>query len=452
MLAFHSVDLGDGRASALVAWHQTGGTVQLALYDLVLGDQLQLEFPFHMTRSPFHIDVANALNYVAIAQDNRLHVHTLRGNADHRTWRSAAKSSLTCVRTHPLEELCATGDDMGRIFVWRCLFGERGSQPNTRLYHWHHTTVNTLCFSETGSQFYSGGNESVLVRWHLGQSDQQRSFLPRVAGCPVHLAVSRDNQKIALATNDNGIQLLNSQFKPLAVVQNFTWVADDKTVAEKFPIGLRVNPRNSALMLNGRVGHLQFFSTHTRSLLYNLDTTGQNRLSLETAKVLYNTCITHAAISMDWLVTGELLDDQQTSVELRLKFWHFSAEKQTYVLNTQVELPHEGGLTALEFSSAYETENLMCATAGKDNVLKVWTLEASDNVNSKWMMFYSPKYLLIFREFRFFSQRKASSGRAPARPTTRICPCSRSPSPRTVRCYPSATQTRCASTRRKRYG
>lgn len=392
--AFHCVDLGDGRTAALVVWQTqpNGGLIQLGFFDLVLGTRISGDVPFQLTRSEFKVDVADALNYYAIVQDSQLHVGQLSGaRPAHQSWRSAGRVRLTCVRCHPLEQLVATGDELGRIFVWRSLFaGGRGVQPLTRLYHWHHTAVTALCFSETGSQLYSGGREAVLVRWALAGGAEQRSFLPRVSGVPVHLAVGQANQKIALATDDNGIQVLNSQFKPIAVVQNFTWVAEDRTVTEKFPIGLRVSPRTGALMLNGRVGHLQFFSTHTRSLLYNLDTTGQNRLSLETAKVLYNTCITHAAVGFGWLVTAELLDDHQTAVEVRLKFWQFATSSQAWVLNTQVELPHEGGLTALELTEgalaggvAESDDGVVCATAGKDNVVKLWTLERSDDVNSE---------------------------------------------------------------------
>lgn len=190
-----------------------------------------------------------------------------------------------------MEELVATGDAVGRIFLWRNIF-HKGNEPATvsfctvivkeafsiiffkltqTLYHWHHTAVNAIAFTESGTNFYSGGDEAVLVRWNLNQSDN-KSFLPRVWGNPRHIAVSLGNQKIALATNDNGIQILNTQLKPITVIQNFTWIADDKTVQDKFPIGLRVNPRTSSLVLNGRVGHLQFFSTHTRSLLFNVST------------------------------------------------------------------------------------------------------------------------------------------------------------------------------------
>lgn len=135
------------------------------------------------------------------------------------------------------------------------------------MYHWHHTTVNSIAFTESGSHLYSGGNESVLVRWNLNESNS-KDFLPRLAAPPCNLAVG--NQKIAVSTLDNGIQILDTQFKPITVVQNFTWVPADKTNVDKFPIGLKVNPRTCSLVLNGRIGHLQFYSTHTRSLLYNV--------------------------------------------------------------------------------------------------------------------------------------------------------------------------------------
>lgn len=63
---------------------------------------------------------------------------------------------------------------------------------------------------------------------------------------------------------------MNAQFVPSAIIQNFTWIAEEQNIEKKFPIGLKVNPRSSSLVLNGRVGHLQFFSTHTRSLLFNV--------------------------------------------------------------------------------------------------------------------------------------------------------------------------------------
>lgn len=89
-------------------------------------------------------------------------------------------------------------------------------------------------------------------------------------GTPLHISIGADNQKIAVATDDNGIQILNAQNNPVAVIQYFTWIQFDRTAIPKFSVGLKVNPRTSSLVLNGRMGHLQFYSTYTRSLLFNV--------------------------------------------------------------------------------------------------------------------------------------------------------------------------------------
>lgn len=199
-------------------------------------------------------------------QDNYLHcVNYVKGVRT--SWKNAKKNQLTCVATHPTDQLVATGDVSGRIFLWRELFS--ATEPMTALYHWHHTSVNTIAFTLSGSHFYSGGFENVLVKWNAN-AVHEKEFVPRMWGAPLHIAVGDNNQKVAIAADDNEIQILDARLNPKVVIQNFTWVPKDKTDGCKFPIGLKVNPRNSSLVMNGRVGHLQFFSTHTKNLLYNV--------------------------------------------------------------------------------------------------------------------------------------------------------------------------------------
>lgn len=50
---------------------------------------------------------------------------------------------------------------------------------------------------------YSGGGERVLVRWNL-EATNVRNFLPRLPAPILHLAVSPNNQAVAIATQDNG--------------------------------------------------------------------------------------------------------------------------------------------------------------------------------------------------------------------------------------------------------
>lgn len=132
----------------------------------------------------------------------------------------------------------------------------------------------------------------------------------------------------------------------------------------------------------------------TNDFLYfnlQLDTTTQNRLNIETEKVLYNTYVSHATLNMDWLATAELLDDHEHTLESRIKFWQFDVEKQTYVLNTQIELPHENGVRDLEFSTPYSMENLLCASCGEFDV-KIWSLEDSDSIYSKFAFNFIQKF------------------------------------------------------------
>lgn len=114
-----------------------------------------------------------------------------------------------------------------------------------------------------------------------------------------------------------------------------------------------------------------------------MDIVQQNRLNIETSKILYNLYVSQAALNMDWLVTAEILDDHEHSIESRLKFWAFNEKTQKYALNTQIELPHgDDGVKCLEFSSQHTVENLLCASSGEYDV-KVWALDDSQNYKSK---------------------------------------------------------------------
>lgn len=71
------------------------------------------------------------------------------------------------------------------------------------LCHWHHNPVLAIAFSASGSQFYSGGDERVLLNWDYN-SKQKIGTYPRLTGSILHIAVSSNNQKIAFSTDDNG--------------------------------------------------------------------------------------------------------------------------------------------------------------------------------------------------------------------------------------------------------
>ncbi|XP_049810920.1 WD repeat-containing protein 75 [Schistocerca nitens] len=294
---------------------------------------------------------------------------------------------FTCVACHPTEACVATGDNSGRLLIWRGF--NPGSKPVYGVYHWHTLPVRDVRFSSAGTYVYTGGGEGVLVKWSLDAS-QQRSFLPRLPASIAHISLSSDNRCIGISTDDNAIQIIDPQFKHLSVVQHFTWGVRPVATAPGrpgplFPARLTRDPRTQSLVLNGRTGHIQFFSVHSKTLLYNLDVTGQNYLTQERGEVIVNTEVIKVAFSSagDWLATVEQRDDNEISPELRLKFWIYDSTKQTYSLNTAIELPHKSTVYALEFQPSAISNRLLAVTTGDDQKFRIWGLTENSSLYSK---------------------------------------------------------------------
>ncbi|XP_065358033.1 WD repeat-containing protein 75 [Calliphora vicina] len=309
---------------------------------------------------------------------------------NYKTWQwvrlmNAHKVPVTAIQIHPSEDCVATGDEYGKIFLWRQFNNHK--TVRTSLYHWHHTRITSICFTPAGANFYSSGEEAVLVKWHIERPDLKQ-YIPRMVAKIRHIVVSPDNSNVVVCTIDNSIQIYGIEKTVIQNLQEFTYVAEDSTENYKFPTGLLLNPRNNSLVLNGRVGSLQFYNTYTKSLLYNINIVNQNLLSVERDRIMYDIRVTKAAFNIDWMATGEVFNDEEHLPELRLKFWKYQEESQNYALNTNIELPHEGGFKAIEFSNDYQVDNLLCATVGEDNIIKMWSLDDSDNIYKSGKTWY----------------------------------------------------------------
>ncbi|XP_062548888.1 WD repeat-containing protein 75 [Armigeres subalbatus] len=312
------------------------------------------------------------LNYFAMITDDLWHWVRIKPRIQMFTKKHCNNVQTLVVTCHPTEDIVAVGDAIGRVVLYKSFL--RTLKPIPETYHWHPNPVQCVVFSHTGTHFYSGGLERVLVKWTLGKQDN-KDILPRLSDSVVQVAVSSENLKVALCTADNGIQILNALQKQTAVVQSFSRISDDFTNRNPYPIGIRVNPRTQMMILNGRIGCVQFFSTYTRSLLYTLDITLKNYNTLEQKKVIYNTVVTNVAVNAFWLATIENWNDNCYSSETRLKFWRYDESRQNYSLNTNIENVHVNGASGLEFSSSSKERNVLCASAGKDRCIKVWSLE-----------------------------------------------------------------------------
>lgn len=87
---------------------------------------------------------------------------------------------------------------------------------------------------------------------------------------------ARHHPTILTYVSITGIQIVNPQFNEISLIQNFIRVADDKTPWEKLPLGLRLDPRTSNIVLNGRPGQIQFYSPHDSSV-FNVSKWQTNR-------------------------------------------------------------------------------------------------------------------------------------------------------------------------------
>ncbi|KAJ1511164.1 WD repeat-containing protein 75 [Coelomomyces lativittatus] len=125
-------------------------------------------------------------------------------------------SSLTL---HPLGHFVVTGDGLGKIKVWNLpsrptptsSFSGMGIQKTMppRVLHWHAYKVTSLCAAHQGQYLLSGGEEGVLVAWHLGSRTKQ--FLPRLGADILSIVMSPNEKIYALTHSTNSIQLIHSE-------------------------------------------------------------------------------------------------------------------------------------------------------------------------------------------------------------------------------------------------
>lgn len=137
--------------------------------------------------------------------------------------------------------------------------------------------------------------------------------------------------------------------------------------------------RTNALVKNGRIGHLQFYNIADDESIVTMDITNENYVSGQTFdNIKRYTDVIQASFSCsgDWLATVE----EQTSsdvadVQNRLKFWEFDEQKQSFLLNTTVERPHDDSVTALSFQPWKKNQEKgvpVAVTAGMDRKFKLW--------------------------------------------------------------------------------
>ncbi|XP_036401272.1 WD repeat-containing protein 75 [Megalops cyprinoides] len=304
-------------------------------------------------------------DYIASAKGLQLSVYFFRKQKTFRfflkaTDKKGAKNSFTCVCCHPKDDCIATGHEDGKIRLWRNFNQKKEYTYSTQ--HWHHDAVSALSFTPEGMNLLSGGIESVLVLWRYGA--ETKDLLPRLGAAIEHISVSPDGTLYCTSHSDNKITIINSNLKVSAVIQGLVKGEDVKT-------DLMIDPRTKALVLNGKPGHLQFYSLHHDKQLYNLDIVQQEYIhqsGLEQSDVVKAALHAHGV----WLATIEERREKALDLETILKLWAYNEQTQSFELNTNISSPHDDRVTAMCFSPS--ADGTLLVTAGKDGHFKAWQL------------------------------------------------------------------------------
>lgn len=283
-----------------------------------------------------------------------------------------AKNKFTCVACHPKEDCIASGHMDGKIRLWRNFHSDQ--KYTYTCLHWHHDMVMDLAFTVTGTSLLSGGRECVLVEWRDG-SEKNKEFLPRLGSSIEHISVSPAGDLFCTSHSDNKITVIHRNLDASAVIQG---LVKDRSIST----GLMVDPRTKALVLNGKPGHLQFYSLQGDKQLYNLDIIQQEYINDEG---LTQTELTKAAFgcSGTWLATVEQRQENENELELQMKLWNYSKKTQGFVLNTKIAMPHDDHITALCFNNAESYEKPILVTASRDGHFKVWILTDDSDIYKK---------------------------------------------------------------------
>nr|XP_021517142.1 WD repeat-containing protein 75 [Meriones unguiculatus] len=332
----------------------------------------------YINQSPKCIAFGNEGEYVAAVRDFYLSVYFLKKKKTCNFTLSStknkknAKNKFTCVACHPREDCIASGHMDGKIRLWRNFHDDR--KYTFTCLHWHHDVVMDLAFTATGTSLLSGGRECVLVEWRDG-SEKNKEFLPRLGSTIEHISISPAGDLFCTSHSDNKIIVIHRNLDVSAVIQG---LVKDRTVST----GLMVDPKTKALVLNGKPGHLQFYSLQGDKQLYNLDIVQQEYINDDG---LIQIELTKAAFgcSGSWLATVEQRQENETELELQMKLWNYSKKTQGFVLNTKITMPHDDHITALCFNNAENYEKPILVTASRDGHFKVWMLTDDSDIYKK---------------------------------------------------------------------
>ena len=163
----------------------------------------------------------------------------------------------------------------------------------------------------------------MLVRWNL-KNAADRQYVPRLGAAIRKISVSANNDFYATAMSDNSVTVIASTRVTQAVFGGmvkcpFQRAPDDGIVKglddldvpscvrlSAVPTGMHMDPRSKCLVMNGRLGHLQFYDVEANRCFQSLDILDLNFVSpdsLDGGQILAEVKLIAFDARGEWLVT-----------------------------------------------------------------------------------------------------------------------------------------------------
>ncbi|CEG49669.1 WD40 repeat protein [Plasmopara halstedii] len=289
--------------------------------------------------------------------------------------------AVSCVAISPTKREFSIGDQIGQIFRH---FTQTISREDGAKMHWHSHAVHCIQYSSDGQFLLSGGEECVLVSWHLETG--RRAYLPRLPAAVETIAPRPDGGVYAVSLADNVL----FQYNPVTREQE--WEARGlaragNSAASSIPTRqLVIDPLTKSLVLNGSsgAGILQFFEPFADRVLQTLLLSERNQVTRTEDEVLPIFRALYSCFSSNGkdLVTLHAPTTAQYGDESALRFWTRRVDG-TFFVNTAIDAPHgRARVTSMAYtpSSFYD-----CVVSGDEKGdFKVWNKTKIEAGGTAW--------------------------------------------------------------------
>jgi len=288
----------------------------------------------------------------------------------------------TSIAFHPTKDKLAVGLQNGEILVFNH-FDKNLLNPSS--YHWHNHAVQILHFTNDG-RVISGGEEGVIVLWHLATSHRQH--IARLGSHIRSFAVTPNETSYIIGLGSNEITLMDSiqETKRLTVEGIGMWrFTLGKCKEWNFNSRPCVDPATNTIAIQKNKQEIQFYDFPRDRCLGSLSIQdGRNRVSRRDADHLNSAVVQCFGLSVEggWLATTELFTVKsilgQPHVDVTLKVWkrNMNLNRVEFILNTDIRSPHKDSVIKFIRFRPNSSEFVTCTDSGE---FGIWSC-----VENKW--------------------------------------------------------------------